>query len=375
MQKPGALFCSISIRLWWLLLFTLPFICGFGPPRLVDDSYEPAYRISTTQLQQWADVQKLEGVSARAVLVFDLDSETILFSRNAESSLPPASLTKLMTALLVLEKGDLQSPVTVSGVDLIGNSNMGLQVGEVLSVEALLYGLLINSANDAAMALARHQAGNVDDFVVLMNQRAAELNLSATTFRNPHGLDEEGHVSSARDLLTLVRTVWAFPLFREIVGIREVSVSGHPLLNTNEFLGIESNVNGVKTGTTDLAGECLITGLISNGHQRFVVVLGSGDRYADSRRLTALAEKYFPWQSPDPWQLSLLNRGFEAGNVQYFRPKSAMKPILLSPFNQNALIGQRKIYTTTTENGVVGEIVWMLAGTELGVQPLYNVRQ
>ena len=355
-----------------LCLVALPFVCGFGSPRLVDDSYQPKYRISTVQLQQLGESQQLAEISANAALVYDVDSDQILFSRNADLALPPASLTKLMTALLVLEKDDLQASVTILEEDLIGNTNMGLEAGEVLSVEQLLFGMLINSANDAAMALARHEAGSVDLFVAQMNQRSAELALPSSHFVNPHGLDAETHLSSARDLLLLTRTLWKFPLFQQIVSTKQITIAGHALLNTNELLGGALAINGVKTGTTDNAGECLITGWLSKGHQRFVVVLGSRDRYTDTRQSIYTAEQLFPWRELNPWQMSLLNRTAQEAGMRYLHPQSASVPMLLSPLNQNTLIGQRTFFPKAMESGAVGEIVWMLAGKQVGANQLFS---
>ncbi len=337
----------------------------------MDHETTPSYRLSTVELQSWAATQTLPDISASAALIYDLEADTTLLARNAEQSLPMASLTKLMTALLVLEAGNLQAPVTVQGIDLIGDSSMGIQVGEVLTLENLLYGLLINSGNDAAMSLARALAGDVDSFVQRMNQRAAELGLTATHFVNPNGLDAEGHVSSANDLLTLTLKLWEYPLFREIVGTANVTIAGHPLLNTNEFLGVDPTVNGVKTGTTDWAGQCLLTGVLENNRQRLIVVLGSSDRYADTRSLIAIARRKFPWVIPNPWQLSLLNRFYkDDGTLYLLRPSGELPAVMLTPLTQNTLVSQRKLFSDTIGSGQAGVIEWSVGGTALGTLEL-----
>lgn len=357
---------------FFLWLIALPFLCGFGPPRLVDDSHEPRYRLSTVQLQQWGEVAQLPDISAEAVIAYDLDTNQLLLSRNPDERLAPASLTKLMTALLVLESGDTQRFVTIQEDDLVGDANMGLEAGEVISVEQLLYGLLINSANDAAMALARTVSESVDQFVDRMNQRAAELSLRNTHFLNPHGLDVDGHVSSARDLLILTHILWDYPLFRTIVATPATTIAGHRLHNTNELLGKELLVNGVKTGTTDEAGECLIAGVVSNGHQRFIVILNSQDRYADTRGLIELSDHYFPWQTFDAQRLSILNRQLEGEDLQYYRPKGDPPVLMFSPLNRNSLIGQRTLFPTPADSGAVGKIEWLLAGQKVAEEPLWG---
>lgn len=363
--------CHLQLA-FFLCLFAFPLLCGFGPPRLVDDSYEPHYRLSTVQLRQWGEVAQLPNVSAEAVIAYDLDTNQLLFSRHPDERLAPASLTKLMTALLVLESGDTQRLVTIQEDDLVGDSNMGLEAGEVISVEQLLYGLLINSANDAAMALARTVSESVEQFVDRMNQRAAELDLRNTHFLNPHGLDMEGHLSSARDLLVLTHRLWDYPLFRTIVATPDTRVAGHYLRNTNELLGAEQLVNGVKTGTTDEAGECLIAGVVSNGHQRFIVILNSRDRYADTRRLIELSDQYFPWQPSDAQQLSILNRQLEGEDFHYYRPKRDPPELMFSPLNRNSLIGQRTFFSERTDSGEVGKIEWLLAGKKMAEEPLFG---
>ncbi len=167
---------------------------------------------------------------------------------------------------------------------------MGLTPGERLTVRDLLYGLLLVSGNDAAMTLASYVAGSPDAFVALMNQRAAELGLTASHFVNPHGLDAPGHVMSAADLLTATRAALAYDLFATIVATPQARVAGHFLVNRNELLATYVGADGVKTGTTDDAGECLVASASRAGLRAIAIVLGSRDRYADSR---ALLDHYF----------------------------------------------------------------------------------
>src|SRR3990172_91439 len=169
-----------------------------------------------------------------------------------------------MTALLALERGQLDRlvRVDVDASQLGYSSVMGLRPGEELTLEDLLYGLLLPSGNDAALAVAGHLGGSVARFVDLMNQRAAELGLVNTHFANPHGLDAPEHYSSAADLVRLARTAMANPTFAKIVSTRERTVRGklatYELRNTNRLLGTYPGVDGVKTGSTDAAGQCLV---------------------------------------------------------------------------------------------------------------------
>lgn len=271
-------------------------LSGFGPPTLMDRDAGPQRRLTVGQLSQIRQARRPPPeTSALSVLVFDLDSERVLTSRSIDRSISPASLAKLMTALLVLEQGRLTERVSIRGEDLVGEAAMGLIYGAELLVEELLWGLLIASGNDAAMALSRHHSGNVEAFVQRMNTRAEELGLHGTHFANPNGFDARGQVSNARDLLTLVRLLWRYPLFRQIVGTPQMTVAGYQLRSTNRLLGSFPGANGVKTGTTGQSGQSLILGVEEEGHQLFAVILGSADRYTDVRNVMAAVQSNYGW--------------------------------------------------------------------------------
>ena len=362
-------------RILFILLTALTALCaGFGPPRLTDRDVAPNYRLSPAQLQEAANVRTPPPISAEALLVYDVDADQVLFERSAQEALRPASLTKLMTALLVLEEADLATVVTISTQDLVDGATMGLQAGEQLTVEQLLWGLLIPSGNDAAMALARHSSGSVDAFVERMNRRAAELGLSATTFRNPHGFDADDHLSSAADLLQLVRLNWNYPLFRTIVGTAETTVAGHPLQNTNQLLGVFAGANGVKTGTTPLAGQCLIARIERNGHAVLIVLLGSGDRYTDVRNLFDFYTQNFAWIDAGA-MLSTMNRLYDdEGKLWYIRPQGAFVDALAPRLQAASLQAVRTIHNRSAliwrPGAVVGSLAWYLNGERISEQPL-----
>ncbi len=159
------------LKLWLLLGLLAILTCGFGPPTLLDREIDPTYRMSVGELRQMNAARRPPSiVTAPAVLVYDLDAGQTLIAQNAEQPLPPASLTKLMTALLIFEADDLNATVTILPEDQIGGATMALSVGETLTVEQLLWGLLVPSGNDAALALARHHSGQVHVFVQRMNR-------------------------------------------------------------------------------------------------------------------------------------------------------------------------------------------------------------
>ena len=233
---------------------------------------------------------------ARAAIVADGATGDVLLERNADLRVPIASITKIMTALVTLENTRPNERVVVRGqAPSIGESTIHLAVGERIRVRDLLAAALVQSANDAAYALATHVGdGSVKRFVALMNERAAELGLDDTHFVRPDGLDVAGHYSSARDVLTLTREAMQRPLFRELVRRRGGEIAGgrslyawNDLLRTHSYAGII----GVKTGHTDAAGWSQVAAARRDGVTVYAIVLGSPGR---ARRNADLA-KLLDW--------------------------------------------------------------------------------
>ena len=227
-------------------------------------------------------------LSASGMLLIDLTSGEELLSRNADQRHPMASLTKIMTALLILEHHDLTDilPIPPSAEQIHG-STLGVKAGEHFTVADLLRGMLIPSANDVAYALAIDDARTAAAFVQQMNLRARTLGLKNTHFVNPAGLDSDQQYSSARDLGWLTMAALKNPEFRAIVKTKAAKINSiegkeFDLRNTNELLQDNDNVFGVKTGTTNAAGECLIVLFEEEGRPYLLVLLGSRDRYTDS---------------------------------------------------------------------------------------------
>lgn len=357
-------------------LLALPFITGFGPPQLVDRIYVPTQRVKVGAIQPMITARQSPELTAEAYLLYDLDANQLLISHNIHAALPPASLTKLMTALLVLEQADLTAEVTIEGSDLVGGATMTLRAGETLTVEQLLWGMLIPSGNDAATALARHVAGSSKAFVELMNQRAQALGLVASYFVNPHGLDAAGHTSSAADLLLLTQLLWRYPLFRQIVAVATTEIAGHQLRTTNELLGQDNRVNGVKTGTTDRAGQCLVAGLQQNARQVFIIVLNSRDRYADTQALYSYYNANYVWFDGRQAELTTLNRIYaDDGKTWYLRPEGKPAAWLLRREDLPRLYSFRRIHLPSADQpwqpGMpVGVLEWWLADQLIGTQPL-----
>ncbi len=223
-------------------------------------------------------------IQAASALVADAATGEILWARDPDLRLSAASTSKLMTALLALEQGDLRARIVVREGHLRPGSTMGLQPGDEVDLETLLWGLLLPSGNDAAVAIAELVAGSEGEFVARMNRRAAALGLTGSVFTNPHGLDHRqfapGNLMTARDLAVLAREVLRHPLIRQIAATPEkvVTVGGRPLLlrNTNRLVrdGFPG-VDGLKNGYTRRAGQCYVATATVNGRTVVAVVLNT----------------------------------------------------------------------------------------------------
>jgi D-alanyl-D-alanine carboxypeptidase len=231
-------------------------------------------------------------VSARSIAVIEAGCGALLFGRDERLRLPPASLTKLMTAVVAIDRASTSTIITtdVDGAkmnDETGSTVMGLRPGMELSLLDLLYGLLLPSGNDAAIAIARGVAGSEDAFVKLMNEKVESLGLEDTRFTNPHGLSEEGLYSSAYDMAILARYVMQNETLRKIVA----SISwqprwdGPPVWNGNEFLTRYESADGVKIGYTEEAQQTIVASATRGGRRIVASLMRSQDRYTDAERV------------------------------------------------------------------------------------------
>lgn len=265
------------------------------------------YDLSTPTLSLYPqnDGTKAPYVSARGIVIQDVDSKTILYARGADTLMLPASTTKIMTALIAREAWtDLKTIMTVHNEDRAIGQTIELTRGEQLTLHDMLRGLLIHSGNDAALALADNYPGGYAGFVAAMNAKAKALHLDHTTYRNPSGIEQYGHVTTPRDLAVLASTAMADPVIEEIAGTKFTTitdVSGeivHPLESTNELLGVVPGLKGLKTGWTTRAGECLVSYIERDGHPVIIVLLGSTDRFGETARLVEWVYAHHQWVVP-----------------------------------------------------------------------------
>ena len=265
----------------------------------------------------------------RAAVVFDVDSGQTLFSLRAQEHLPVASTTKLMTALLVLEHGHLDDMTTASNkAATIGESTMYLRAGERLSLQHLLYGLLLPSGNDAAIALAEAVSGSESAFVAAMNALCRKLGCTSSSFTTPHGLDGYGGYSSAHDLLLILLADLRFATFRGIVSARTYTIPAtahndlHRMTNVHEPLWWYPGVEGAKPGNTTAAEFCDALYVVRGGRHIAAVILGMTDRFTDVRNLLNFALQDFAWHSPAGISATLEHLLYPADDFSHDGPYS-----------------------------------------------------
>jgi D-alanyl-D-alanine carboxypeptidase len=240
------------------------------------------------------------SVSAQGVYIVDLPSGVVLYQKNQNTRFLPASTTKIATALVSLDHYHLDDVLTVKTVVNEGRV-MGLAPGEQITVESLLYGALVHSANDAAFTLAENYPGGITNFIAAMNKKAKELNLSDTHFANPVGFDDGENYTTPSDLAKLAKVAVENKTIAKIIGIKSITVSDvnftyfHNLKNVNELLGRVSGVAGVKTGFTESGGEILVSEVKRNGKQVLLVVLKSQDRFGETVKLIDWVFANFNW--------------------------------------------------------------------------------
>ncbi|HPL99566.1 MAG TPA: D-alanyl-D-alanine carboxypeptidase family protein [Bacillota bacterium] len=238
-------------------------------------------------------VQALQETSARAAVVMDVNSNRILYYKNMDEKMAMASTTKIMTTLVAIESGRLDEKVTISKrASYMEGSSIYLREGEVHTVNDLLYAIMLRSGNDAATAVAEHIGGSAEGFAEMMNKKAREIGANNTRFANPHGLDAEGHYTTARDLALITSYALKNPLFSTIVSSKKKVMEGPPsenwdrvMINKNKMLWQFDGGDGVKTGFTKKAGRCLVSSATRDGMRLVCVVLNCGPMWDESSAL------------------------------------------------------------------------------------------
>lgn len=319
--------------------------------------------------------------SAKSAILTEMETGRVLYEKNAHQALPMASTTKVMTALLALEKGTLSDPVTASRNAFgVPGTSIYLAEGETLTLDEMLLGLMLQSGNDAAVAIAEHIAGDVDTFCRMMTRRAEEMGCENTLFSTPHGLPAANHHTTASDLALITRTALQHPDFRRIVATKTASIpwAGHPynrvLNNKNKLLSSYEGALGVKTGYTRAAGRCLVFAAERNGMTVVGCVLNDPDWFRDAAQIMDDAFAHFS-------MVTMLEENESAGLV----PVENGEKEHVSVYTKNALkapVKQGTLPTVETvlpsvlpapvEQGMqVGEAVLFDEGQALARVPLY----
>ncbi|MGB3963248.1 MAG: D-alanyl-D-alanine carboxypeptidase family protein [Tepidanaerobacteraceae bacterium] len=327
-----------------------------------------------------ADTDKMQlppEIVGQAGLVMDVLTGKVLYEKNAHSPFEPASTTKIMTAILALEKGNLSDIVVTSEEPLrVDGSRIYLEEGEKLTLEQMLYGMMLNSGNDAAVAIAEHIGGDIESFVKMMNAKAREIGAYHTTFVNPSGLPDEGHLTTAYDLALISRyALLNLPKFRKIVSTKTLEIPwqaeewDRQLINLNKLLWNYEGADGVKTGYTSTAGRTLVASATRDGWQLISVVLKSdANIWSDSMALLDYGFENFEIKN-----LVGKNSDVAEEDVKYGDPvKLVTKDGLTSVVKKNDLPISKKlvinqdIKAPVSKGEVLGQLIFYQGEEQLG---------
>lgn len=304
----------------------------------------------------------------------DAATGRVLYEKNADARSLIASTTKIMTALVVCRQCNVSDRVRVMPEAVgIEGSSMYLQAGEILTVRELLYGMMLHSGNDAAVALAIYCGGTVEGFAALMNDEARRLGLTQTHFVNPNGLDSPEHYSTARDLARLAAYAMDDPVFAEIVGAKSVRVGERYLTNHNKLLWRMEGAEGVKTGYTKAAGRILVSSARREGRRLIAVSLNAPDDWNDHIRLMNWGFGQFSLRE-------LVEPGQTVGSVEVLMHRATKVPLVAAegfsfPLAQGETVefaapGPGFVYGPVEAGQDAGFVYLMLEGKPVGKLPV-----
>jgi D-alanyl-D-alanine carboxypeptidase len=356
--------------LWLLGLLSLCCL-GFGPPALTDADVPTRW---VTQ-QQLGGVRQTEPpqIGAQAALLADVATGQILYAYNEHERRAPASLTKIVTAMVALRVGRQDQEITVATADLYVDSVADLKTGEKLTLRQLLFLLLVPSDNRAAMVIARGLAGDYGTYVNWMNDLSAQWGMADTHWANPHGLDNADGYSSAYDIAIAARNAMADPVFADIVSYPDAVIAGHWVVSTNELLNTYPGAVGIKTGTTDRAGECLAAMVDRVPGRALTVVMGSDDRFLDTRLLMDYYYANYAVLTIDLPQTDQNRYLDEEGKWREFRLERPFA-MLIKPWQVGMARSYRRIDTLSANpdpSAPIGALEITLDGLAVGEVPLY----
>ena len=287
---------------------------------------------------------------SKHIICIERTTNSVLYEKDAYSKCAMASTTKILTGIIIIENCDLKEEVEISKKAAnTGGSTLGIKEGQKITVEGLLYGLLLRSGNDTAVALAEYVGGSVEEFSKIMNKKAKDIGLKNSNFVTPHGLDDDNHYTTAYDLAILTNYALNNKTFLKIVGTKQISVNiggnQRSLNNTNELLGVVKGVYGVKTGFTGNAGRCLVSACKRDDLDVIVVVLGSDTksiRGNDSKKVIEYVFNHYKMVDTEDEVKSLFDKFKNKENIKILKS--------LNEFNINYRKKENYIYPIDKNN-------------------------
>lgn len=332
-----------------------------------------------------------DSLPAKSYILIEPTTGQVLAENNADEKMPPASITKIMTLLLLMERidsGEISYDDIVTGsehANSMGGTQIWLEVGEQMTVRDLLKATAINSANDAAVALAEYMAGTEEAFVNLMNQKAQELGMTSTTFKNASGLDADGHLSTARDIAIMSAELLKHPAITEYTSTYMDSLRNGEteLVNTNKLVRFYDGCNGIKTGTTDGAGSCLSASAQRDGMNLIAVTMGSAtskERFASARALLDYGFATYTLYTPEITEDELAPAPVKNAQKNTVPITLGEKSALVLPKGTAANIEHQitldEDLTAPIKKGTqVGEVTYTLNGEAVAQQPIYTAEE
>ena len=318
---------------------------------------------------------RAQAVSAQSAVVMDAQTGRILYEKDADRRSLIASTTKIMTALVVCEQCNvldrMRIPKEAVGIE---GSSMYLQEGEVLTLQELLYGLMLHSGNDAAVALAIYCGGTVEGFAQLMNDKARQLELENTHFENPHGLDSPGHYSTAKDMAKLAAYAMKNPIFAQTVSTKTVTVGQRFLKNHNKLLWLFDGAEGIKTGYTKAAGRILVSSACRDGRRLVAVTINAPNDWQDHKSLLEAGFQDYTLQSIVTKGQSLGMAeiaGGEAGVVSLRAGEAFSYPLRAEEIVSVQLPAPGFVYAPVAKNQNAGYAYICIDGVAIGKVSIY----
>ncbi len=317
---------------------------------------------------------KAQAISAQHGVLLDAGTGRLLFDRNADAKSLIASTTKIMTALIICEQCNVLDRIRIPKEAVgIEGSSMYLQEGEILTIQDLLYGLMLSSGNDAAVALALYCGGTVEGFAELMNDKAYMLGLHDTHFVNPHGLDAPGHYSTAEDLAVLGAYAMENPIFAKTVSTKSVTIGDRYLTNHNKLLWRVEGADGIKTGFTKAAGRILVSTAIRDGRRLVAVTINAPDDWNDHATLLEKGfSRYTPAQIVEEGEC--LGRkeiaGGQAGTVELIATEDFSYALTPEEKLRIVISGQDFVYAPVAKGQAAGCAYVLLGDKTVGKIPL-----